>query len=158
MTTSCSVKTRFSSAPAGAGDADDEGVLESADGTAEKADGVAENALKADEGPDLPAAANPLVEENAENGDAAARLVVGVAFVNVAEVDAGAAGSLGVACSAVEAGGTAGGIDEAAKGAAEKVDFVFGFCCSAGGLVGAETEARGEEVEVNAANGEAFEE
>jgi hypothetical protein len=50
------------------------------------------------------------------------------------------------------------GIDDAAKGAAEKGDFVFGFCCSVGGLVGAETEARGEEVEVNAANGEAVEE
>lgn len=123
-----------------------------------KADGVAENALKADEALDLPAAANPLVEAKAEKGDAAARLVVGAALVKGVEVDATATGSVKAGLSVVEAGGTAGGMDEAAKVAAENVDFVFGFCCSADGFASAGTEARGEEVEANAAKGEAVEE
>lgn len=69
-------------------------------GTLEKADGAVEKALNADAPlPLFGAAANPLVEAKAENGDAEARLVVGAALVNglAARSAAGAVSAAGLA-------------------------------------------------------------
>lgn len=73
-----------------------EGAAGSPPGTLEKAEGAAEKALKA-EAPPAPfeAAAKPLVEANDEKGEAAARFVVGAAFVK----------GLGAAAGAVSLGG-----------------------------------------------------
>lgn len=136
--------------------------LAGVEGTLEKADGAAEKALNADALPGLLADAKPLVDEKAEKGDAAARLVVGAALVNgvVGRSPAGLAwDDLASSLFDVDAAGVAGGPAVERKEEAENADLALGFCPSAApGLVGVETDASGEAEEANAEKGEAADE